>query len=673
MYKKVADKSSPTLDNSETDLVSAFEYYGIEGEPSEYLIDEYLSNIINESLTSGKLEVNKIKRAKDHLLLDYFFNGTPLKSYLNTLEVIDKVARLNNLITSFEDEEKWKNAISTSLDYNLIIKRVKNHRELKQEYLRHYNVSKSARYFQNEGFDILLKDGKFLVPINGLMKVCEDIEIRMKLIGGEKFTEMLFSSFYQNRLYNEKLERFFLNRKLGYNRENPLSPFGYLLNLGAKYTFFNVTIDNPRLINYIFHSIIEKAEYLVAIYNIQPYNSDQDWNVDNITDSIREIALFGSVFSINQLKPSHVSRILKGLFSWVDPEEMELTFGGELNQIVHLINKILSLSNNIKPLTFKIEDLGIKNADNNSLKMLDAISIPGRLVNKNFHLPDDKPSFIFKPPIIKNGDEYVLLNSSWRSPNFYESMMSKLREKHKNLDDKIGLIFEDYVKQELSKKGITCLSGKYKAGKKEPQCDIVIEDENNIVFIEIKKKALTSASRAGDDIKLIIDLSKSILDAHLQTGNHELFLKKNEYIEFENKKKLYLKGRFVIRVALTLLDFGSFQDRVILSELFKILSNSNLQVKNAEYKSQIKKISGKMSKFREQCINLTGDDGFYMQMAFFNCFFLSLPQLIMLIDDSTDNESFIQNLKGTMGITNGSYDYYYEYTFLNSIFTIKSP
>ena len=62
--------------------------------------------------------------------------------------------------------------------------------------------------------------------------------------------------------------------------------------------------------------------------------------------------------------------------------------------------------------------------------------------------------------------------------------------------------------------------------KREPECDVVIEDENNIVFIEIKKKALTSASRAGDDIKLIIDLSNSILDAHLQTGQHELFPKR---------------------------------------------------------------------------------------------------------------------------------------------------
>jgi len=674
-FKNLVDRSDPSIDINKIDLISAFEHYDIEGEPSEYLIDVYLSGLIHQNLTTGDfLEINKIEKAKDHLLLDFFFNETPLKSYLNTLEIIQTVTKMDSLITSFIDETKWKTAIEASMDRNLIINQSINVQQMRKKYSRQYNVAKSAKFFQNEGFNVELKDGKFVVPYNGLMKISDDIEAYIKLLGGKVFSKMLFDILYQNDLFDEKLGRFHLNRICGYNRVDALPPFGYLLNLAAKHTNYTVTIDSPKLINYLFSSIMEKSEYLTSIYDLQAYDFDQLTfrTIDNFTEFISEIALFDSTFSLIQLKPSNVSRILKGILNGIEPEEIELLVGANLNEIIKVINEILNMSTQLGSVTFKIDDLKSLDIEINSIrKILETLSTPGNLINKNFHLPTDKTDYIFNP-LIKNGDEYILLNCSWCSPAFYEAIMTKLRSKHSKIDDRIGIDFEKYVKQEFSNNKISYSSGKYKIGRKEFECDVVIESEQTIVFIEIKKKTITRASKAGDEIKLIIDLSKSLLDAHLQTGQHELFIRDNGNIIFENGDRIDLNGRSILRIALTMLDFGGFQDNVVLDELFRNLLISDFYVNDDKYKSDFKNIQDKMKKLRDQYEKLSQYDGFYKAAPFHNCWFLSLPQLLMLLDDSKDNNSFVQNLKSIRSITSGSLDYYYDYTHFNTMFQIKS-
>jgi len=672
-YKAIVDELCPSIDKS-IDLYSAFVKYEIEGEPNNYFLDVHLSGLIIEALKCNEnCEMNQIKKARDHLLFDFYFTENSLKSYLDTLEVIYVCTQLDSLIASFDEEEKWKIAIKAAMDHSLIIEKP-NLYETTIDHPRHYNVAKSAKFFQSEGFNVNLIEGKFIVDNSGLIKVCNDIETRIKLIGGKKFIKMLLDSFYENQLFDKKLGRFLLNRKLGLDQDDPLPPFGYLLNLAAKYTYHKVTIDSPKLIDYLFSTALEKAIYLSSIYDLQPYNTDELTyrNLDIFVEFIRGIALFDSTFSIIQLKPSNVLRILKGLFDWIDANKMESSIGVNLNQIIEVVSKILGLSNKFEPVVFTVDDLSSEIDIDSIKKILEMLSIDGKIINQDYHLPTDKTNFIFKP-LIKNGEEYLLLSYSWCSPAFYEAIMSGLRDNYPNLESKVGLELEEYIKKELSNAGITFTSGFYKSGRKKFECDLVIESEQTVVFIEIKKKAFTRTAKAGDEISLIIDLSKSLLDATLQSGQHEIFIRENEHIQFVNNTKIDLKGRSIIRVALTLLDFGGFQDNTVIDELFRMMLISDVYVNRDEYEADFKKIQEKMSKLKDQYINLKQcDDGFYERLPFHNCWFLSLPQLLMLIDDSTDNDSFVSNLKSIRGISSGSLDYYYDYTHFNKMFDIKS-
>jgi Holliday junction resolvase-like predicted endonuclease len=40
----------------------------------------------------------------------------------------------------------------------------------------------------------------------------------------------------------------------------------------------------------------------------------------------------------------------------------------------------------------------------------------------------------------------------------------------------------------------------------EGECDLVFEDENSILFVECKSKAVTSATMAGEPLEAVLDL-----------------------------------------------------------------------------------------------------------------------------------------------------------------------
>jgi hypothetical protein len=268
------------------------------------------------------------------------------------------------------------------------------------------------------------------------------------------------------------------------------------------------------------------------------------------------------------------------------------------------------------------------------------------------------------------------MNLPWCSPAFYESLSTELRNKDcwknnlKEVEETeaiIGLSFEEYVISEFNKNNIVCKSGNYKIGKITGQCDVIVESKDTIVFIELKKKALTKNSKSGDDVNLILDLSKSLLDAQFQAGKHEILLIKNDYIEFDDGTRLEFKDRFIERITLTLLDYGGFQDRNIINQLLRTMVNSDFKVNKPEYEKQFEELKKKMDKLKNQSEMLIEYDKTFNNNPFFNSWFLSLPQLLLLIDNSTDNESFIEQLNSVRSIGFNSLDFYFEYQKLKKL------
>ena len=100
------------------------------------------------------------------------------------------------------------------------------------------------------------------------------------------------------------------------------------------------------------------------------------------------------------------------------------------------------------------------------------------------------------------------------------------------------------------------------------ECDVVVESPEFIVFLETKKKPHRRLSATGNALANLIDLSGSLFDAQAQLARHERILLHHGHIQFEDGRRFNMNGRSIERIALTLLDYGSLQDKFLLKQLF---------------------------------------------------------------------------------------------------------
>lgn len=669
-YKDLVKNSSASISKG-MDITTLYKHYVITNEPGVFLerdVQDYLFKKISENLKSENtddLNLNKLKELKDHLLLEFFFENKISINLIFILEVIiDAIRTSQSNIVPFDKKRNWQEAIVAALDFNLLSNSfVKSAEKLQKDFTRTFNLAKSAKYLKNKGYDVKIENARVIIKDSDFKAICNEINNNLRLLGGIKFTHTVLNRL--SSLYDSDLNRFQLNRTVGFG-ENPLVPIGYLLNIAAKHTDFTVITDHLMWDCY-YRYVIELSVNICAIYDVQPYNYFQLMfkGTNDTIKFIQEIALFDSIFTLKQLRPSDVTRI-NGLFNSIDQNDMLNKLNFNLNQMNDIIERIFNLSKrNFLPLIFEKKDLKWSGSSQILDKMMDVLSYDLNDVNKDFLLPTDRPNFLFKP-LIKLKEKYIFLNKSWRSPAFYEALAMEVRG---NYDLDLGTELENLIKVEMNKNNINYQSGHYKFDGEEGDCDIIIESNDTIVLIEVKKKALTRASQSGDDIKLILDLSKSLLDAQLQVGKHEILLRKNGYIRFDDGTKLEFNDRTIERIALTLLDYGGFQDRYVINHLLEVMSTSNFVANDSKYENHFKELKEKTDKLKKQTKVLAKYDDIYIKFPFFNCWFFSLPQLLILIDDSLDNESFVHQMRKIKHIRFMSLDFYYEYGKLNK--TIK--
>jgi hypothetical protein len=173
------------------------------------------------------------------------------------------------------------------------------------------------------------------------------------------------------------------------------------------------------------------------------------------------------------------------------------------------------------------------------------------------------------------------------------------------------------------------------------ECDVIVETADTIVFVETKKKPHRRISQTGDALANLIDLSGSLFDAQAQLARHERILLHHGHIQLDNGKRLEHNGRAVERIAATLLDYGSLQDKYFLSQLFKVLAGASINAPGVDGATaqKLEKLNQRVSLLRTEIEQLT-KLGQPAHRLFFNCWFFSLPQLVLLLDGIDEPAGF---------------------------------
>jgi len=155
----------------------------------------------------------------------------------------------------------------------------------------------------------------------------------------------------------------------------------------------------------------------------------------------------------------------------------------------------------------------------------------------------------------------------------------------------------------------------------------------------LKKKPLTRRAQAGSDVHILLDIANSLLDAQVQSGWHEARLRIHGYLDLTSPKgtaRLELKGRSVERIALSLLQFGSFQDRMLLKQFLEAsMTVDTFDMKDPALKSKFDKLNATLHELREQLAALH-PGARQLDQPFFHCWFLSVPQLLVALDGVSD-------------------------------------
>ena len=198
------------------------------------------------------------------------------------------------------------------------------------------------------------------------------------------------------------------------------------------------------------------------------------------------------------------------------------------------------------------------------------------------------------------------------------------------------------------------------------ECDIVVETAQTIIFLEIKKKPLTRRAQAGSNAHVLLDLAASLLAAQVQTGWHEVRLRRKGFIDLTANgvtRRLELKGRHIERIAVSLMQFGSFQDRIFLKQFLEGTLHADFSVSDPSLKREFDKLNALLAEIRQQ-INFLHPGEKALNQPFFHCWFLSLPQLLVLLDGVQDEEAFKTALWKTRHIVTGSSDFYFDLSYM---------
>ena len=588
------------------------------------LIRNRLINILNSNY-EGQITIDDLNNILMELIYKNLIFDEENDEYIKIIFLINELSN-NKYLPTFSSLT-WKKIVILSKNYLYLSKDINLNEVLKKNYPKEFIRSDCIKFLLDKGYSIEI-EGHNIKFKDSLEKVCLDLENLVQRVGGLTLLKSLFSIL----IFSPKLSRFLFIQDL---KKNSLYvPFGFLFSLSLKYPNSNNSYKCSSLID----EIIILSVIIVDLYHdIMFDNLFKHWFVENkhILDYLKKIMLQDSILYIPQSNFDLEIELCDSLFREYDEkfrEELNFSFDDFL-----YLSKYLN--ENFNPNSINI--LSIDNhSEINNAQCINVLNFMSHLsqVNSEYLLPDDYFKYkYFTKPFIKSGSQYILMPTSVYSQNYYESFADFLDNY-----DEIGDKLEDFVEYLFKKNNITYKRNcEYEYNGIEGECDFIIECDDSIILIELKKKGLTRRAKSGEEYSIIIDLYQGFLISQIQACRTEMLLKKYGNIKFKNSLYIDWNNRKIKRVSLTRFEYGSFNNKFV----FKNFLNSFIYGEYS-FSDVHRKYEKNIEDFKEDSQNW---DKYYGELKEFydnserflsNSYFLSLSKLFIILNESTDNNSF---------------------------------
>jgi hypothetical protein len=681
-FRAMVDSMSPRL-NRNAEIEEARRFVGLQSE-SNYQrskIDEVLHERIKQAFTSGRKNIfTHCKELLGQLVHDHEANNALLEPYFEVLSTLKDAVRAD--IYDPEIAGDWPQAVQAAVDY--VGWRGPIYGQMyRQLFKAEIQQAQAVRRVKTVGKSGRVNDAPKILPEKQRRVLARTIEKKFISHMGAHHVAKIIAAVLSNK-FDKVQERYHYVNHSNFTMEmRRRLPMGLLINFAAKYP----TPSLPkRYSEGDAQHLLSISRDFAAIYGVQPADNWEAIFLDQkgLLPFLRRLAVHDALFSPAQTRPSDVVKILSGLMSGLrEVGKLPASIDEQVPELIEFVKALQSFIGGRRgPLKIDLDDLATAcetiSRDRISALLQDVFAHPEGSANKNFSIPDEipddslprddraGPNYADRPLLTLQKNRYLLLDHSLNAPAIIEAVLARLRDI--GLDADIGYGIEGLLHNELGDRNVPTKTGKYNALGKTWECDIVIETSERVIFVETKKKSLTRAARSGFDVAILADMTDSVVSATLQALRHQLQILKHGFIDLVQPDnsivRLDLNNREVECISITLPDYGSFQDRIVLERILDNTMRLEFSTDDQALQKKLKKVNKKFDELRDVTNDLYVQSGNPAQWRpFFNCWFLSVPQFLVLLDEVTSADEFDKALNLTRRMTTGSRDFYYNFYY----------
>lgn len=482
-------------------------------------------------------------------------------------------------------------------------------------------------------------------------------------VGGQFFAQEALAKLSQNLCSEQGY--FHVVREGGtWQRDipRPGMPTGLALNLAAK-NFGSFPTRSLRALD----EVSRRLDAYGRVFDVAPSNHFEVILRDERTvlPLMQELAMFDTLYQFPQFRLRDIPSGLRHLFDWVKPEQAAQAFGAPVDAVAALVGALDSKSGlEVGPIAFSPPDFVDAVPTGVAQAILRTFS-HAAAVNQSFDGPLNTGAIDgWSRPFFADGSVFTILDARIAGNAFLEGAMGLMGAVDPESNRKVGPSFEGWVHAEFARRGVVARSGEYRSSIGEGQCDAIVETSDRILFFEMKRKSLTPRSRSGDVWALLRDLQHSFLDPHRQLSRHAVALLKDGEIRFKNGTTIVRGNREIERIALTLFDFGAFHSRDVAMQFLDLVSGRSVSsnVGTPEQVDGLNKVLRTLGELASQISVLENS-----QRPNFPCWFLGMPQLLVLLDHVNDNESLWGELKRTRHMSSGRLSWFAEQHYMRHL------
>jgi hypothetical protein len=595
-----------------------------------------------------------------------FLEGALGKSrdpYLAIIGILADACR-TSAVRSFAEEDSWIAAIDAARGVVLLSG------PLHWKDPRHISVGDAAVSLVDRGYGLSVENGHFAFDPGEMDRLCDQLERAVVDLGGLVVIEETLA--HLKAVEPLQFGRYAPGRVLGSDHRAPSLPIGYLLQLGAKHLNVRPAEDPTR--SALWREVATLSSLLCAVLDVEPYTTFESifLGAEDIPDALARIALFDHLFALKQWPPAKARELLEGVTAALDSAEIKSRLGWDMGDVLTLMEAVLAVATGpfyiLEPTALRAH--GVTEAVWQELAPVFTHALT--TMNRDYRSPlnADKAELDFKPLFELPCGRLLVLTPGLAALAFFEATTRAIRDAgYPDFDNRLGDAVEGVVADALRREGVNVTvqgieyhTGKIGPGKVAGECDIVVETERNIVFIELKKKPLRRASGTGDAAPALVDLTTSLFAAQAQLSRHEQTLLETGAIDFDNGYRLKHRGRSIERIAMTWLDYGGLQDKYLLSQIFGALPGHRLTTDHPKEGNKLEKLNSAIDALERE-ITALRQLGKNNGALFINCWFLSVPQLLLLLDGVTDGDDFAARIGKLRHLTYRTLDFYRDFGF----------